>query len=367
MKRSTKKLTTKDFIKKATVVHKNKYSYNKVKYKNNKTKIIITCIKHGDFKQSPADHLKGCGCRKCVGLNPLNTKQFIIRANETHNNKYDYSNAIYKNSRTKIEITCNVHGSFWQKANSHLQGTGCPECNGGKPHTKSSFIKVSKSIHHNKYDYSLVKYKDNKTKVKIKCKQHGVFEQTPHHHMHGHGCEKCAIEYRALLKRRTVEVFISEANKVHHNKYDYSLVEYKGSTKKVKIKCKKHGIFEQAPNNHINQYQGCPECCVNNKSKSETIWLDSKRISSKNRNVVLVVNGKKYNVDAYVPRSKTIYEFYGDYWHGNPDVFSPRKMNKRSKKTFGALYKATMKREKELIAAGFKVISIWENDWWAEQ
>lgn len=56
------------------------------------------------------------------------------------------------------------------------------------------------------------------------------------------------------MARKTTEEFIEQAKKIHGDKYDYSLVEYKNTDSKIKIICSKHGIFEQRPSSHLN---GC--------------------------------------------------------------------------------------------------------------
>jgi hypothetical protein len=53
---------------------------------------------------------------------------FKFRSNITHQCKYDYSNSIYVNAKTILRISCPEHGEFNQRANSHLRGSGCPEC-----------------------------------------------------------------------------------------------------------------------------------------------------------------------------------------------------------------------------------------------
>jgi len=131
--------------------------------------------------------------------------------------------------------------------------------------TKEQFIKRSNKTHNNKYDYSLVKYKNTNTKVKITCPEHGVFEQSPHTHLY-HGCSSCVG-----LKKLTKKEFIKKANKIHNNKYNYSLVEYKNTQTKVKIICPKHGSFEQTPNNHTTQKQGCPKCVGKYKTDNEIV------------------------------------------------------------------------------------------------
>ena len=73
-------MTLEEFIEEANKIHgEGTYDYSKVDYKNYKTEVIITCPKHGDFPQTPASHLRGCGCRKCnknIGENAI--RNFLI-------------------------------------------------------------------------------------------------------------------------------------------------------------------------------------------------------------------------------------------------------------------------------------------------
>lgn len=58
----------------------------------------------------------------------LTTEEFISRAKKVHGDKYEYSKVEYFDSRTKVCIICPEHGDFWQSANIHLRGHGCPIC-----------------------------------------------------------------------------------------------------------------------------------------------------------------------------------------------------------------------------------------------
>lgn len=71
---------------------------------------------------------------------------------------------------------------------------------------------------------------------------------------------------------------------------------------------------------------------------------------------------EKYIVDDFDAENRIVYEFYGDYWHGNPNKFKKEDYNKLANKTFGELYKETIKREKEIKKEGYNIITIWEND-----
>jgi len=165
------------------------------------------------------------------------------------------------------------------------------------------------------------------------------------------------------MRALTTKQFIARARKVHGGLYRYGWVKYVNRRTKVSITCLKHGLFEQRPNDHTDGH-GCLECAnIHNTSVLENEWLDSKGISKRNRQKTLAINGKRYRVDAYIPSTRTVYEFYGDYWHGNPARHKARAVNKLTNETFGAMYRRTMKREQELKDAGYRVVAIWEADY----
>ena len=120
------------FIQKAKEVHNDKYDYSKVNYINNHTKVCIICPEHGEFWQKPLKHTQGKGCPYCGGTKKLTTEEFIQKAKEVHNDKYDYSKVEYKTAETKVCIIFPEHGEFWQTPHAHLTNQGCPECNTSK-------------------------------------------------------------------------------------------------------------------------------------------------------------------------------------------------------------------------------------------
>jgi hypothetical protein len=124
--------------------------------------------------------------------------------------------------------------------------------------THNDFVERAGKIHGYKYDYSQVNYINTYTRIKIICPIHGEFEQTPDCHLRGYGCSKCGL---AIMGRPTLttEKFIRRAKEIHGNKYDYSQVNYINVRTKVKIICKKYGIFEQSPFSHLRNH-GCPKC-----------------------------------------------------------------------------------------------------------
>ena len=261
-----RKLTTKEFIQKANEVHSNVYNYSKTNYIHNKTKIIIICKIHGEFEQKPNNHLSGQGCPKCGGSKKLTTSEFIEKAIKVHGSKYDYSKVNYINNYTKITIVCPVHGEFEQTPGNHLNGCGCFDCGvkkiGNKKRmTVNEFIKKAKEVHGNRYNYDKVSYINIDTKISIKCFTHGLFEQTPYVHLKEHGCPDCANNLRAEKLRLNNKEFIQRAKEIHGNKYDYSKANYFNNQTKITIICSEHGEFEQAPGSHLSG-SGCPRCAL---------------------------------------------------------------------------------------------------------
>ncbi len=194
--------TNAEFVIKAKNKHGGEYGYSLVNYINAITPVDIICKKHGMFKQTPATHLKGSGCRKCGILKANNsnrgsTKSFINEAIKIHGELYDYSSVNYVNRKKPVKIVCRIHGSFKQKPGVHLKESGCPQCgdkrtgDSRKSNSEEFTIKAIRK-HSNLYNYDLVNYNLNTTPVKIVCRKHGAFEQTPQAHLNGAGCHQCA-------------------------------------------------------------------------------------------------------------------------------------------------------------------------------
>lgn len=214
------KSKTEHFIEKATRVHgAGVFDYSPTTYTNSRTKVTICCIRHQrTFTQTPDNHLQGHnGCPMCVvehkrSLHALGVADFINNANTIHNDKYDYSRVVYTNNKTKVHITCPVHGVFDQTPVNHTHlKQGCPAC-----HTQSrgvsrrvsleSFIDRSNNVHHNTYNYSQLIYINNHTHVTILCNKHGAFSQRPSDHLHLQaGCPKCASSKGEAGVRKLLE------------------------------------------------------------------------------------------------------------------------------------------------------------------
>lgn len=241
-------------------------------------------------------------------------ENFINKSNNLHNNKYDYSLVEYKNARIKVKILCPIHGVFEQCPDTHSRGRGCPKCKGGVGYSKDEFIENSISAHGLKYDYQLVNYKNTSTKVKIMCPIHGVFEQRPNDHLR-YGCEKCGIKLRSEKKTLKLDEFIFKSNIIHNNMYDYSKTNYCGHRNKVTIICPLHGEFEQTANSHLS---GCG-CYMCKESKGEKkikkCLIDNKIKYIQQKKYKECKDIKPLPFDFYLPEYNVCIEYDGIQHH----------------------------------------------------
>lgn len=350
--------SARQFIKNAQKIHGDRYDYSLVDYVSTKTKVKLLCKIHGPFDQLPSNHLAGSGCKRCGKL--ISPSEFIKRCQKTHNDSYDYSKCYYIGGEIKVEIICHKHGSFLQRPGDHIHGTGCPSCFGTPKKTTKQFVCEAINVHADRYDYSLVNYKNSKTKVEIVCKIHGIFWQNPRSHLDGTGCSKCAG-----VKKLSFEEFIERAQQLHNCRYQYDPESYINTGNHLRIVCQEHGEFWQTPAMHIHNNAGCPQC-KKRISTMENQWLGSLGLPNDrdHRQVKLTMqDDKKYYVDGFDPVTKTVYEFNGDYWHGNPSKYDSDQLNPTMNKPFGSLYSETMQKYQHLVDNGYQVVSIWESEW----
>lgn len=249
------------------------------------------------------------------------TENFVEDAKKVHGNKYDYSQTDYnkKDEKGRIRIICPEHGEFWQTPDNHLKGKGCKKCSTKKkpqcqPVGKDAFVEKAKSIHGDKYDYSLVDYINGLTEVKIICPIHGVFYQKPQNHLAGCGCQKCGKEKSGLSQKWDTDQFINEAKNIHGNKYDYSLIKYVNADTPVDIICPKHGIFHQTPYKHIRCHHGCQICKSSSIETEVRVLLEKNGIEyipQKKFNWLISPGGNPMSYDFYLPDKNIAIECQG--------------------------------------------------------
>jgi hypothetical protein len=303
-----------EFKQRAVKKHGTKFEYFEDSFISLKNKLKIQCPLHGIFEMTGDSHLVSKhGCKRCgfIGITKNKTRShddFISVANEIHKNKYDYSLVNKEKPFEKVIIICKTHGEFQQFRNCHLLGRGCKKCandlNGNKYRTPLvEYIQKANKVHNNIYDYSLVKYKNKQTKIKIKCSIHGIFEKIAGEHLNGQGCQKCKPK-----------------------KYSKVCIEWLNYMK----------VRDKANIQH----------CENEANNGEHR-----------------VNNSLFFADGFCKETNTIYEFHGSYWHGDPTLYKLTDIQKHTGKSFGELYEKTLKKIDFCKSQGYNVIECWESKW----
>lgn len=277
--KSSHRLTTAEFIKRAKEKHGDKYDYSKTQYINWTSKVTIICPKHGEFTQRADRHMYHNGCPQCYFGPVETTSTFINKAISVHGNKYDYSKTFYKNARTKITITCKQHGDFEQMPSQHIRGQGCVKCGyiamqSKLCNTTDEFIKKAQEIHGSKYDYSSTIYQTKKHKVTIICKIHGQFQQLAYEHLRGRGCKLCSATNRSYNKKQIKKP--NNQQKLDHAKKQFikwtklnnykQISEYINNITPITVECVLHGAFSVLP----SQKSKC-KCCKSDKADQDFI------------------------------------------------------------------------------------------------
>ena len=275
--------------------------------------------------------------------NNLTTIEFIKRASIIHKEKYSYNKTDLNNrdEKGRVCIICPIHGEFWQRVDHHLNGCGCKRCSSSKPRKKrgvgygsmtiEEFIQKARKIHGDKYDYSKVKYINRRTDVCIICPIHGEFLQTPDNHLQGKGCQKCGFQNSRDKKRKTLERFIFECKKIFGDLFDYSKSIYNGNKKDLIVKCNSCGrYFKITPHNHLIHKEGCPFCKMSKLEKYvEKILIDNEIEYERQKVFKWFIDGKSVKKsDFYLPKQNLVIEcqglqhFKAVEWFGGEDVYN---------------------------------------------
>ena len=215
----------------------------------------------GDFTQPYYSFMKGCKRKNNIGNELSITNEDWIEKMKKIHPEYDYSITQYVNNRKSVKIICPIHGVFNVRpkvfAKTNYKCAKCKQDDNLEKRKLDVYKKLKKI--HPEYEFDLTKFKNINTKIKIICPKHGEFWQTSKNSLNNTKCPKCANEFKVLKRKKPIEVFISESQKIHGDKYDYSYVEYKNTDTKVKIICPEHGEFWQTPKSHLKS-GGCPKC-----------------------------------------------------------------------------------------------------------
>jgi hypothetical protein len=291
---------------------------------------------------------------------------------------FDYSLCVYTLSNVPTTLICKNGHIIHVRPSTHLADKtryGCVICYRttvlGKQlkYNQQTFIEASQKVHNNKYDYSKTVYTILHACITIICKIHGEFTQKPVYHLNKRGCYHCGrikSEGSNRLKEEDIKRKIDKFKKIHNNKYTYGKIYRENEILWVEIICPTHGSHITRFFNHEKGH-GCPKC-VSVRSNVQIQWLDYRAIRggfiqhSDNLGEYTIPN-TKLCVDGYNKETNTIYEFQGDFWHGNPAIYNLDDLNRKVNKTYRELYNKTMDKINKMKSMGYNVVYIWENDW----
>lgn len=270
---------------------------------------------------------------------------------------YGLQDSVYAGMNRKVSFVCPTHGVQAMDAKNLMAGKSCNLCAiaaraGKRRMTQQKMLAQFKQVHGDTYNYEQAVYKGYKTPIRIICRQHGVFLQTPDNHFRGpQGCPKCKGNRIRAAKQMPIEEFVRRANEVHKNYFSYSQEQFTNVlTGSVTIICPTHGAFKQSPVNHLAGKNGCSKC---NNMKSSGEEAVSKLLSiftpvvQRDRTLI-----RPKELDIYLPDHKIAIEYCGEFWHssGSRDEEATQRRKHLDK------YKAC-------VAAGIRLLTIYESEW----
>lgn len=359
------------------IAHGGRYDYSKFVYVTLRVKGEIICPTHGSFFQTYGNHVfLRSGCPTCaherttrlqkeacrLPPNKLSLNTVLARMRAVHGDKFDYTTFEFADAKTPGKIKCPSHGYFWASLNDHVKSkTGCPECS--IAHVRAALtpsldevISRARAVHGQTYEYPSQEYVNSSTPMLIVCREHGEFRQSYDSHVHQmSGCPRCYGSFK-----RTNDEFVEAAKAVHGERYDYSEASYVNNSTPVKIGCDAHGSFWQKPFKHINVQQGCPRC-ADNMSKAERKWLNAVGVPDDVDHRQVRIVGSRMKADGMIGR--TVYEFFGTFWHGDPRTYAPDALNVRNGHRMGSLYLETLEKQRRIVELGYELKFVWELDY----
>ncbi len=356
-------------------------------------KIWWICVKNHEWKQSVAKRVRNCDpeCSKCKEEQYLEINALFVKFPNLAL-EWNYEKNVGIDPKT---LSFGVDLKVWWKCkeeNSHewyakisartcKKASGCPCCF-GRTVTKETSLGFM-------YPDLICEWDTKKNTLTV----HGVTASS-HKRVwwickNNHSYEMMVFE-KVRTKKPCQECIINESNleklypylakewhPTKNNDLLPSQVTY-GSTQKVWWMCKdKHEWLS----NICNRVHGsqCPLCSVGPASRIAMKWLE-KIAKTENIHIVHAMNGGEHKinignkiikVDGYCKETNTVYELKGCYWHFHPAnqclTQHSRKAyqaNKSNYKMFGDLYIETIERELLIERAGYKLVSIWECEYY---
>lgn len=343
-----------------------------------------TCVKNRTL---------GNGCPFCNSGKPCEHNNFAIKFPELANewdyeknsknpNEYAYSSNKKVWWICKNDISCNCHR--WITSISCRTGSnnsGCPFCNSGRicehnnlaikyPELALEWDYEKNTSRPEDYSYSSGESVWWICKNNV-CGCHNFFCRIAHRTFMNSGCPFCS--HRKLCQHSNLLILYPdlckewnyEKNLKHPSEYP------SGSGERVWWICSVNNKHEWQTLiiHRAHKLSECPHCSASKGySKSQMIWLESvMKVENINIQHALSTEGEFMipgigKVDGFCKDTNTVYEYHGDYWHGNPSLYKADAINSVNYKTFGELYQKTIERDKKIRELGYNLIVKWETE-----
>lgn len=353
------------FIQKSTQVHGGKYDYTKINPEIKITALTLIPVLcrscNFEWKPSVQNHVSGHNCPVCMGNAPWTLERFLEKAAEIHGNKYNYDNIKSEHIqgyKSKILIKCHNCTYEWMSSiDNHINGKcKCPRCAKMERWTGKRFMNEVVEIHGNKYDYDLNTVSHIRgaySVINIICMTCNYkWSSAVSNHTHNKsGCPNCAGKAPWNLDR-----LITKGNKIHNNKYDYSLIgnrETLTSTTYVKLRCKScNYIWNTSIANHIYNRCGCPKCRFSKGELQCEIYLSKMNIEYTPQFNIPSLPRKRYDFMFEIGSQKYILEYDGEQHFSSSNTFG------RDKSYFEMRRYIDVIKTQKAIDEGFKMIRI---------
>lgn len=282
----------------------------------------------------------------------MNHLEFENKAVARHGHRYDYSKAEVTNNRTKVEIVCKDHGSFFQAPDHHIRGRGCPKCATRDRKTRRSinaqqFFEEANRAHGGFYDYTESNFTSMNDKIRILCPLHGHFTTLARKHLQEkRGCQTCGRIRNQCAQSVFFQDFFDSAIDRHGHAYSYAEVSIKYLSDVITVVCKEHGPFEVSATKHL-QGEGCPKCRPAGSTPENELASFIEELG-----FAVVRNSRKlippFEIDIYLPDLGIAFEFNGIFWHSEQQG---RSIEYHQKKTL------MCKR------SGIRLFHVYESEW----
>ncbi len=293
----------------------------------------ITCKEHNyEFSATPKFHLRSRGCAECTtkakSVPRKPFKYYMDKIIKVHGDTYDYSRVKYAGANTPIKIVCKLHGVYEQSPATHSRGHGCPKCAPNYTVPKKDYLKECAKVHNNKYGYKKVVFTVVQDKIKIKCPEHGYFRLRAYAHLQGQGCYACGRLDASDKVRQTEAQFAARLAKISSIKYK-AVEDFSTTTNpKIKIYCDTHGVQDTRSKEALHRSHPCPKCRKGIDSKPQRLLLE--KVQELTKSKVLYNHRLKSgkHIDIYLAKYKLGIEVNGLYWHSADKLPKDYHLNK---------------------------------------